>query len=39
MNVPVIAMVAALLILLFFKVPVFASVLGASVVKIQGGFK
>ena len=32
MNVPVIAMVAALLILLFFKVPVFASVLGASVV-------
>ena len=32
MNTPVIAMVAALLILLFIKVPVFASVLGASVV-------
>ena len=32
MNTPVIAMVAALLLLLFIKVPVFASVLGASVV-------
>ena len=30
MNVPVIAMVVALLVLLFLKVPVFASVLGAS---------
>ncbi|MCI8423590.1 MAG: TRAP transporter large permease [Lawsonibacter sp.] len=32
MNTPVIAMVVALLVLLFLKVPVFASVLGASVV-------
>lgn len=32
MNTPVLAMVAALLILLFIKVPVFASVLGSSVV-------
>lgn len=32
MNAPVIAMVIALLVLLFFKVPVFVSVLGASVV-------
>ena len=32
MNTPVIAMVVVLLFLLFFKVPVFASVLGASAV-------
>lgn len=32
MNTPVIAMTVALLVLLFLKVPVFASVLGASVV-------
>jgi len=32
MNTPVLAMVVVLLFLLFFKVPVFASVLGASAV-------
>lgn len=32
MNTPVVMMVIALLVLLFMKVPVFASVLGASIV-------